>query len=96
MKTGSNLVLEVKGDGEKIKNSLSSVDTVESVTYRKKDDANEFYINGNGEKDIREDVFNCIVKDNYILREMKRQIITLEEIFHQVTTKETEEEKASA
>ena len=96
LKTGSNLVLEVRGDGEKIKNSLSSVDTVESVTYRKKDDANEFYINGNGEKDIREDVFNCIVKDNYILREMKRQTITLEEIFHQVTTKETEEETARA
>jgi ABC-2 type transport system ATP-binding protein len=67
LKTGSNLVLEVKGDGEKIKNSLSGIDTVESVTYRNKDDANEFYINGNGEKDIREDVFNCIVKYNYIL-----------------------------
>jgi len=96
LKTGSNLVLEVKGDGEKIKNSLSGIDTVESVTYRNKDDANEFYINGNGEKDIREDVFNCIVKDNYILREMKKQTITLEEIFHQVTTKETEEETANA
>jgi len=41
-------------------------------------------------------VFNCIVKDNYILREMKKQTITLEEIFHQVTTKETEEETANA
>ena len=96
LKTGSNLVLEVKGDGEKIKNSLSGIDTVESVTYINKDDANEFYINGNGDKDIREDVFNCIVKDNYILREMKKQTITLEEIFHQVTTKETEEETANA
>ena len=96
LKTGSNLVLEIKGDGEKIKNSLSGIDTVESVTYRNKDDANEFYINGNGDKDIREDVFNCIVKDNYILREMKKQTITLEEIFHQVTTKETEEETANA
>jgi ABC-2 type transport system ATP-binding protein len=96
LKTGSNLVLEIRGDGEKIKNSLSNVDTVQSVSYKKKDDANEFHINGNGEKDIREDVFNCIVKDNYILREMKRQTITLEEIFHQVTTKETEEETASA
>ena len=96
LKTGSNLVIEIKGDGEKIKNSLSNVDTVQSVTYRKKDDANEFYVNGNGEKDIREAVFNCIVKDNYILREMKRQTITLEEIFHQVTTTETEEETANA
>ncbi|MBT3881362.1 MAG: ATP-binding cassette domain-containing protein [Candidatus Scalindua sp.] len=96
LKTGSNLVLEVKGDGEKIKKSLSEIDTVESVSYRKKDDANEFYINGNGEKDIREAAFNCIVQNNYILRELKRQTITLEEIFHQVTTTETEVETANA
>ncbi len=96
MKTGSNLVLEIRGDGEKIKNSLSKVDAVQSVTYRKKDDANEFYVDGTGEKDIREDIFNCIVRDNYILREMKKQTITLEEIFHQITTKETEGETANA
>jgi ABC-2 type transport system ATP-binding protein len=96
LKTGSNLVLEIRGDGEKIKNSLSKVDSVKTVTYRKKDDANEFYVNGTGDKDIREDVFNCIVKDNYLLREMKRQTITLEEIFHQITTGETEEETTHA
>jgi len=96
LKTGSNLVLEIKGDGEKIKNSLSKVDTVQSVTFRKKDDANEFYVDGTGDKDIREDIFNCIVKDNYILREMKKQTITLEEIFHQITTRETEEETDNA
>jgi len=83
-------------DGEKIKNSLSKVDSVKTVTYREKDDANEFYVNGTGDKDIREDIFNCIVKDNYILREMKRQTITLEEIFHQITTGETEEETTNA
>lgn len=96
LKTGSNLVLEIRGEGEKIKNSLSKVDSVKTVTYREKDDANEFYVNGTGDKDIREDVFNCIVKDNYILREMKRQTITLEEIFHQITTGETEEETTNA
>ncbi len=96
LKTGSNLVLDIKGDGEKIKNSLSKVDSVKTVTYREKDDANEFYVNGTGDKDIREDVFNCIVKDNYILREMKRQTISLEEIFHQITTGETEEETTHA
>jgi ABC-2 type transport system ATP-binding protein len=96
LKPGSNLVLEIRGDGEKIKNSLSKVDNVKTVTYRKKDDANEFYVNGTGDKDIREDVFNCIVKDNYLLREMKRQTISLEEIFHQITTGETEEETTHA
>ena len=96
MKTGSNLVLELKGDGEKIKNSLAKVDSVNTVTYKEKDDAFEFYVSGSGEKDIREDIFKCVVNNNYIMREMKRQTISLEEIFHQITTRETEEVTADA
>jgi ABC-2 type transport system ATP-binding protein len=91
LKTGSNVVLEIKGNGEKIKESLSRLDSVNSVSFREKGDANEFFVEGFGEEDIREDVFRCIVKNNYILREMKRQTVTLEEIFHQITTRETEE-----
>ncbi len=91
LKSSSNVILEIKGDGGKIKSSLSGIDSVRSVTWKEKEDANEFYVEGSGEDDIREDIFNCIVKDNYILREMKRQPITLEEVFHQITTKETEE-----
>lgn len=91
LKTSSNVVLEIKGDGGKIKSSLSSIDGVRSVTWKEKGDANEFYVEGSGGDDIREDIFKCIVKDNYILREMKRQPITLEEVFHQITTRETEE-----
>lgn len=96
LKTGSNLILEIKGDGEKIKNSLSKVDSVCSVTYKEKGDAFEFYVTGTGEKDLREDVFKRVVNDNYIMREMRRQTISLEEIFHQITTKETEEVTANA
>ncbi len=96
LKTGSNLVLELKGDGEKIKNSLCKVDSVSTVTYKEKGDAFEFYVNGTGEEDIREDVFNCVVNNSYIMREMRRQTISLEEIFHQITTRETEEVTADA
>ena len=91
LESSSNVILEIKGDGERIKNSLSGIDGIRSVTWKEKGDANEFYVEGSGEDDIREDIFKCIVKDNYILREMKRQPITLEEVFHQITTKETEE-----
>jgi ABC-2 type transport system ATP-binding protein len=96
LKTGSNLVLEIRGDCEQIKNSLSKVDGVNSVTYKEKGDAFEFYVTGTGEKDLREEVFKCVVNNNYIMREMRRQSITLEEIFHQITTKETEEVIADA
>ncbi len=89
LKSTANVVLEIKGDGEKIKNNLSSVNGVRSVIWKEKGDANEFVVEAMEGKDLREDIFKCIVENNHILRGMKRQTITLEEIFHQITTKET-------
>ena len=96
LKSSANVVLEIRGDGEKIKDSLSNISGVRSVVWKEKGDANEFVVEAVGDKDIREDIFKCIVKDNYTLREMKRQTVTLEEIFHQITTKETEGDSDNA
>ena len=96
LKSSANVVLEIRGDGEKIKDSLSNIGGVRSVVWKEKGDANEFVVEAVGDKDIREDIFKCIVKDNYTLREMKRQTVTLEEIFHQITTKETEGDSDNA
>lgn len=89
LRSNANVVLEIKGEGEKIKDNLSSVNGVRSVVWKEKGDANEFIVEAMEGKDLREDIFKCIVENNHILREMKRQTITLEEIFHQITTKET-------
>ncbi len=96
LKSSSNMVLEIKGAGKNIKDSLSGINGVGSVTWKEKGDANEFFVEGTGNKDIREDIFRCIVENNYVLREMKRQPVTLEEIFHQITTRETEEGTGNA
>jgi ABC-2 type transport system ATP-binding protein len=96
LRSTANVVLEIKGEGEKIKDNLSSVNGVRSVVWKEKGDANEFVVEAMEGKDLREDVFKCIVENNYILREMKRQTITLEEIFHQITTKETEGDSQNA
>jgi ABC-2 type transport system ATP-binding protein len=89
LKSTANVILEIKGEGEKIKDNLSSVNGVRSVVWKEKGDANEFVVEAMEGRDLREDIFKCIVENNHILREMKRQAITLEEIFHQITTKET-------
>ncbi|GJQ60548.1 MAG: ATP-binding cassette domain-containing protein [Candidatus Scalindua sp. AMX11] len=96
LKSVRNVVLEVKGDGKKIEESLSRVEGISSVVWREKGEVNEFIVEAVEGKDLREDIFKCIVKDNYILREMKRKAITLEEIFHQITTTETEEIQKNA
>lgn len=96
LKSSASVFLEIRGDGEKIKDNISKINGIRSVVWKKKEDANEFIVEASEGKDLREDIFRCIVKNNYILREMKRQTITLEEIFHQITTKEAEEDSQNA
>lgn len=90
LKGSANLSLEVKGDGKKIKESISKVAGVRSVELTKSGDANKVIVMSMEGKDLREEVFKCIVKNNFVLREMKRQSVTLEEIFHHLTTKDAE------
>ena len=92
LRSSANVVLEARGNGEEIKNSISKINGVRSVVWKEKgNEVNEIVVESTEGKDLREDIFKCVVENNYILREMKRQTITLEEIFHQITTKEMEE-----
>ncbi len=53
LKASSNVVLEVRGDGRKIKESISRVEGIRSVVWREKGDVNEFTVEaaeGNGEE----------------------------------------------
>ena len=96
LKNSSGVIIEARGNGDKIKDSISKISDVSSVIWREKGDANEFDIESKDGKDLREEIFKCMVDNNHVLREMRRQTISLEEIFHQITTKETEEETTNA
>ena len=90
LKSGSNIVLEVRGNGEKIKNALSSIKGVKKVVWHDKGEVNDFALEAEKGMDIREDIFLNIVKNNGVIREMKQVVVTLEEVFHQITTQEQE------
>jgi len=90
LRSGNNVTLEVRGNGEKIKNALSSIKGVKKVVWQEKGELGNFTVEAERGMDIREDVFTSIVKNNGIIREMKQASITLEEIFHQITTQEQE------
>ncbi|MBM4065276.1 MAG: ATP-binding cassette domain-containing protein [Planctomycetes bacterium] len=90
LKSGSNIVLEVRGNGEKIKNALSGIKGVKKVVWHDKGEVNNFAVEAEKGMDIREDIFSNIVKNNGVIREMKQIAVTLEEIFHQITTQEQE------
>jgi ABC-2 type transport system ATP-binding protein len=90
LRSGNNITLEVRGNGEKIKNALSGIKGVKKVLWQERGEVGNFTVEAERGMDIREDVFTSIVKNNGIVREMKQASITLEEIFHQITTQEQE------
>ncbi|MFN3533232.1 MAG: ABC transporter ATP-binding protein, partial [Candidatus Brocadia sp.] len=90
LRSGNNIMLEVRGNGEKIKNALSTIKGVKKVVWHDKGELNNFTVEAERGVDIREDVFTNVVKNNGIIREMKQASITLEEIFHQITMQEQE------
>lgn len=90
LRAGNNVTLEVRGDGEKIKNTLSNIKGVKKVVWQGNGGINNYTVEAEGGMDIREDIFSNVVKDNGVIREMKQASVTLEEIFHQITTQEQE------
>lgn len=95
LRSGNNITLEVRGVGEKIKNALSAINGVKKIVWHEKGELNNYNVEAERGMDIREDVFTSIVKNNGVIREMKQTPITLEEIFHQITTQEHHELEVS-
>ncbi|MFO0792513.1 MAG: ATP-binding cassette domain-containing protein [Candidatus Brocadiaceae bacterium] len=89
-RAGDNIVLEIRGNGEKIKDALSNIKGVKKVVWQDNGSFSNFAVEAEKGVDIRDDIFSSIVKNNGIIREMKRASITLEEIFHHITTQEQE------
>ncbi|MCF6157047.1 MAG: ATP-binding cassette domain-containing protein [wastewater metagenome] len=90
MKAGSNILLEVKGDGKKIQDALLGIQGVKKVIWQDGGEINNFTVEAEKGMDTREDIFLNVVKNNGIIREMRQAPVTLEEIFHQITTHEQE------
>lgn len=96
---GGNLIVEIKGDKEKIKKVLLDIDGVKNVSLKSNDNiikssgksvdgVNSFAVENKSNVDLREKIFNQIVNNKFVLLEMKRDSISLEDVFHQITTRE--------
>jgi len=90
LRSGSNIGLEVRGNGEKINSALSGIKGVKKVTWHDKGEISKYAVETEKNVDIREEVFAQVVKNSGIIREMKQESVTLEEVFHQITMQEQE------
>ncbi|HHT9151956.1 MAG TPA: hypothetical protein ACFYEM_00240, partial [Candidatus Hypogeohydataceae bacterium YC40] len=83
--------LEARGPFGQIKAGLEGVPGVLSVKGEDGTETHRFVIETDKGRDAREEIFRAFVDNSWVLLEMKKETVTLEEVFHQITTREAEE-----
>ena len=74
---------------KKINQTLTAINGVENVTWKQNNDINSYTIHTEKGKDLREDISQTVVASGGIIRELKTEVMKLEDIFIHITTKET-------
>ncbi len=83
---GNRYDLSVKADKEAAQQKLSEIDGVSQVSVTGEEDGwLEIDISATADKDIREDIFQCIVQNGWTMSELKKRSASLEDIFTQLT-----------
>jgi ABC-2 type transport system ATP-binding protein len=85
----AQLIVEVRGPGEEIRRALEKVAGVVRVD-RRGNGISRFNIEVEKGKDVREEAFKTIARNGWILREMKAEEVSLEDVFVHITTRERE------
>jgi ABC-2 type transport system ATP-binding protein len=84
---GTRLALEVRGPGEEIRQALAKIPGVEKVE-RRGNGVSTLTIEVRQGADVREEVARLIADRRWGLREMKKETVTLEDIFVHITMHE--------
>jgi ABC-2 type transport system ATP-binding protein len=80
--------VEVRGPGQDVKNCLETVQGVKKILWQDKGEISQYTIEAEKGIDPREEIFKRVAKNNWVLRELRREAMTLEDIFVQITTRE--------
>lgn len=90
--TGVRMHVVVKGTtAAAAEAALKRVPGVTGVTARADEGAVRLVVNGSS-ADVAEDVFRAAVKENWVLRELRPERATLEDVFSRLTTVQAEEQ----
>lgn len=87
---GSRLIAEIKGAPDQVRDAISAIEGVGSVSLETVDGWNRLTIEANGSCDVREDVFKLASAKGWSLREMRREVASLEDFFIKITAEQRE------
>lgn len=82
----SHYHLRIKGNQTAVEGALQKVDGVSAVSVQSQSgDWNNFNIASTESEDIGEGLFRCVTQNGWSLSELKRETVSLEEVFTQLT-----------
>lgn len=85
---GSRLIAELRGPQDKIKSDVGGLQGVKHVDASQSDGWCRLEIESNSNRDVREDLFALASKKGWPLRELRREVATLEDFFVQITAQQ--------
>jgi len=84
----SRLIAEIKGSRQDVEKGVRSLDGVGGVELEPIGDWNRLSIEANGAADVREDLFRLASSKGWALREMRREVASLEDFFIKITAEQ--------
>lgn len=87
---GSRLIAEIRGQASEVEAGVKSIRGVGAVQALAVDGWNRVTIDTNGASDIREEVFRLTHAKGWSLREIRREVASLEDFFIKITAEQRE------
>ena len=94
--SGSRLIAEIRGPAKEIQAAIGALDGVGQVEATQVDGWNRLMIEAGAGKDVREDIYNLTNRNNWALREIRREVASLEDFFIQITAQQNIEREGQA
>jgi gliding motility-associated transport system ATP-binding protein len=85
---GSRLIAEIRGQAGEVVSAVRSISGVGDVQSESSDGWNRLTIDANGGADVREEVFKLTSSKGWTLREMRREVASLEDFFIKITAEQ--------
>ncbi len=85
---GSRLIAEIKGEPQAVESAVKAIPGVSAIECETSDAWNRLTIEANGTGDIREDVFKLVSAKGWSLREIRREVASLEDFFIKITAEQ--------
>jgi ABC-2 type transport system ATP-binding protein len=87
--TGSSrLIAEIRGPAEQVKAAIGQLSGVGKVEAGMVDGWNHLVIEARSGQDVREDIYRLSSKNGWALREIRREVASLEDFFVQITAQQ--------